>query len=170
MGRVSIHSGHPFATPPAERDAARRFRGRLVTPVTLWLAGAGPARAGLTVSSLLVALGEPARVIGLLDPDADLTEALVRDGVGTVVVLDEPDRGLADAFAGLAPAPGGPFRLAGFDASAWGPVLPGRAWAGVRVESSRSLGWSTEVVAVIDHVEIDGERPLTHHQGRYRHT
>lgn len=167
---MSIHTGHPFATPPQERDAARRFRGRLVAPVTLWLSGAGRARAGLTVSSVLVALGEPARVIALLDPDTDLTVALLREGVGTVVVLDAPDRALADAFAGLAPAPGGPFRLADFDASAWGPVLPGRAWAGVRVESSRSLGWSTEVVAVIEQVAIDGDAPLTHHQGRYRHT
>ena len=162
---MTIHSSHPFATPPEQRDAARRLRGRLASTVSLWLAGAGRARVGLTVSSMLVALGEPARVIGLVDPDSDLAAGL--SDRFTVVLLAEGDHGIAETFAGLAPAPGGLFRE-GFGDTDWGPVLPGRSWAGVRLESTRELGWSREVVGVIDHVELVEGEPLLHLQGRYR--
>ncbi|MBB1501532.1 flavin reductase [Propioniciclava sp. MC1683] len=163
---MTIHSSHPFATPPEQRDAARRLRGRLVAPVTLWASGTGPARVGLTVSSVLVALGEPARMLGLADPDSDL--ALGLGETFAVTLLAEGDHGLAEAFAGLAPAPGGLFRLAAFDDTAWGPVLAGRSWVGVRLESTRELGWSTEVVGVLEHVELTEQAPLVHLQGRYR--
>ena len=32
----------PFATPPGKRSPARRLRGRLPAPVTIWTAGEGP--------------------------------------------------------------------------------------------------------------------------------
>lgn len=163
---MTIHSSHPFATPPEQRDAARRLRGRLAAPVTVWAAGSGASRVGLTVSSLLVALGEPARVVGLVDPDSDF--ALGLGEVFTVTILAEGDHGLAEAFAGLAPAPGGLFRQGEFTDSAWGPVLVGRSWVGARLESSRALGWSREVVGVIEHVDLSDRTPLEHVRGRYR--
>lgn len=163
---MTIHSSHPFATPPEQRDAARRLRGRLASPVTVWASGVGASRVGLTVSSLLVALGEPARVLGLVDPDSDF--ALGLGETFAVSVLEEGDHGIAEAFAGLAPAPGGLFRHGEFTDSAWGPVLAGRSWAGVRVESFRELGWSREVVGVIEHVELHDGIPLGHQRGRYR--
>ena len=43
---VTIHTTHPFADPDAR--PARRLRGRLGGAVTLWTAGAGADRAGLT--------------------------------------------------------------------------------------------------------------------------
>lgn len=162
---MSIHRTHPFATPAASRDAARRFRGRLVSPVTLWAAGEGRERRGLTVSSVLVALGEPARVVGLLDPDSELASGLGERG--TVTILTRADQHLADVFAGLAPSPGGPFRAAPFEQDAWGPVLPGRSWVGIAWESARELGWSTEVVGVIKHVHLAEADALTHVRGRY---
>lgn len=162
---MTIHSSHPFATPPEQRDAARRLRGRLASPVTIWASGVGVARVGLTVSSMLVALGEPARVVGLVDPDSDF--ALGLGSTWGVSVLQVGDHGLAEAFAGLAPAPGGLFRLADFEDSAWGPVLPGRSWVGVRVESTRELGWSLEVVGAIEHVSLKDGTPLAHQRGRY---
>ena len=162
---MTIHSAHPFETPAEQRDAARRLRGRLSASVALWLAGTGAGRVGLTVTSLLVALGEDARVVGLIDPDSDLADALADRF--SVVLLQEGDRGLAEAFAGLAPAPGGLFR-AGFDDTDWGPVLPGRSWAGVRLESTRELGWSREVVGVIEHVHLVEGAPLVRERGRYR--
>ncbi|MFP5416617.1 MAG: flavin reductase family protein [Actinomycetes bacterium] len=164
---MTIHSSHPFATPPEHRDAARRLRGQLASPVTLWLAGVGAERAGLTVSSVLVALGEPARILGLVDPDSDLAHAL--DARFTVTVLAASDRPLADAFAGVAPAPGGLFRSTDFVATPWGPTLGvTRPWAGVRLESVRTLGWSQEVVGVIEHVQVEAEgEPLVHLRGRY---
>lgn len=162
---MTIHSSHPFATPPEHRDAARRLRGRLASPVTVWACGDGESRLGLTVSSLVVALGEPARMVGLVDPDSDF--ALGLGPTFAVSVLEGGDHGLAEAFAGLAPAPGGVFRLAEFEASPWGPVVAGRSWVGVRVESTRVLGWSTEVVGVVEHIDLRGGTPLAHLRGSY---
>src|SRR5919197_877292 len=56
---IRVGGRHPFTTPPERRDPARRLRGRLLAPVTVWTAGHPPATAGLTVSSLLVAEGRP---------------------------------------------------------------------------------------------------------------
>ncbi len=162
---MSIHSSHPFATDPAARDAVRQFRGRLLSPVTLWAAGEGAGRVGLTVSSVMVALGEPARAVGLLDPDSDLAEGLGERG--TVTLLGEGEQHLAEVFAGLAPSPGGPFRSATFEQSPWGPVLPGHSWAGIAWESRRPLGWSLEVVGVIEHVVLAPSGALGHSRGRY---
>jgi flavin reductase (DIM6/NTAB) family NADH-FMN oxidoreductase RutF len=78
-------------------------------PVTVWASGVGVERTGLTVSSLIVANGQPAHVLGVIDGDSDWWASAPE----TVVVnlLGEQHRFLADAFAGTAPAPGGPFTL-----------------------------------------------------------
>jgi hypothetical protein len=36
---IRIGGQHPFATPPELRSPARRLRGRLLAPVTVWTAG-----------------------------------------------------------------------------------------------------------------------------------
>lgn len=167
LGSVTIHAEHPFRDP--EPDPVRRLRGRLGGAVTLWTAGGDDDRAGLTVSSLMVANGEPPRVLALLDPDSDLADALARTGRGVVQVLAWQHRDLAEAFAGTAPAPGGPFRMAGFEPTAWGPRLVDAAtWAGVSLESARQVGWSTLVTCVLDQVSVGEDAlPLLHRRGRY---
>ncbi|TIC80949.1 flavin reductase [Nocardioides sp. GY 10127] len=178
---MTIHSTHPFAD--AEPDPVRRFRGRLGGSVTLWCAGTGATRAGLTVTSLLVANGEPPRVVAVLDPDADLTLELQDAGLAAVSLLAWRHRQLAEVFAGLAPSPGGPFRAAEFTDTAWGPrPLRTLGWAGLRLESTRELGWSLEVTCLLEHAEVedagpemtggpDGAGPesagLAHRRGRY---
>jgi len=167
---VSIHSEHPFTEPESERDPVRRLRGRLGGAVSLWTTGAGADRAGLTVSSLMVAPGEPARVLGLVDPDSDLFDAVQVTGTVVVALLAWEHRDLADAFAGVAPAPGGPFRVGRWQDSEWGPVLEGvTAWAGLRVlGSEQEVGWSVLVQGVVEHVEIGADSaPLVHRRGRY---
>jgi len=172
---VTIHSGHPFLEPESERDPARRLRGRLGGAVTLWTTGSGAARAGLTVSSVLVAAGDPARVLGLVDPDSDLALAAEDSGTALVAMLSWRHRDLADAFAGVAPAPGGVFRLGTWTETSWGPVLDGvSAWAGVRLEGpGRPVGWSLLLEGVVEDVVIadtgpDGDdAPLVHRRGRY---
>jgi hypothetical protein len=77
---VTIHSDHPFLPPEGERDPLRRFRGRMIAPVSVWTAYAGERRVGWTVSSMLVVDGPQPTLLGLLDPDADLTEAAVPGG------------------------------------------------------------------------------------------
>lgn len=142
----------------------------MTATVTLWTAGEPGAAAGLTVSSILVAGGQPSRVLGLVDPDADITDALRGTGRLVVSVLRWPHRALADAFAGVSPAPGGPFRLATWDTTPWGPALSdASAWAGCRVTGElRQVGWSLLVQADVEQVHLgDDEAPLLHRRGRY---
>jgi flavin reductase (DIM6/NTAB) family NADH-FMN oxidoreductase RutF len=169
LDAVTIHSDHPFTDPESTRDPVRRFRGRLGAAVTLWTAGAGGERAGLTVSSLMVAAGEPARVLALIDPDADLSGALAATGRAVVQVLGWPDRGLAEMFAGTAPAPGGVFAQTAFEDTDWGPrLVSAGTWAGVRVEEVREVGWSALVTAVVESVTVgDDHEPLLHRRGRW---
>jgi flavin reductase (DIM6/NTAB) family NADH-FMN oxidoreductase RutF len=167
---MTIHSSHPFADPESERDAARRLRGRLGGTVSLWTTGTGPDRAGLTVSSLMIANGEPAHALALVDPDSDFAAGVQETGAAVVQLLEWPHRDLAEAFAGLAPAPGGVFRLGSWTDTDWGPRLDGAsAWAGVRVAAEPTeVGWSLLLDAAIEHVEIGEEaQPLVHRRGRY---
>jgi flavin reductase (DIM6/NTAB) family NADH-FMN oxidoreductase RutF len=163
---VTIHAGHPFPMPD---DPVRRLRGRLGGTVSLWTAGDDAERAGLTVTSWLVAGGDPGRVLALLDPDADLTELLLDSGRGVVQLLSWDDRGLADAFAGTTPAPGGPWRLADWNDSRYGPRLASAAtWALVSVETSTDVGWSRLVTCTLDEIAVgDDPEPLVHRRGRY---
>ncbi len=171
---MTIHASHPFADP--EPDPVRRFRGRVGGTVSLWTSGADAGRAGLTVTSFMVAAGEEARVLALLAPDADLTETLRETGRAVVQLLRWDDRDLAEMFAGQAPAPGGVFRQAEFTPTEWGPRLASAStWAGGRLEGEQPVGWSALVTTVVEHVEIaddagdagDGEEPLRHRRGRY---
>ena len=164
---MTIHTSHPFADP--EPDPARRFRGRIGGAVTLWTAGDDTERAGLTVTSLMVALGPVPSVLALLDPDADLTAVLRETGRAVVQLLTWPDRQLAEEFAGTAPAPGGPFRQRAFVASAYGPRLADAStWAEVSLTGEREVGWSVEVACSIDSVAIgDEDEPLLHRRGRF---
>jgi flavin reductase (DIM6/NTAB) family NADH-FMN oxidoreductase RutF len=165
---VTIHAGHPFAEP--EPDPARRFRGRVGGTVSLWTSGAGPSRAGLTVTSYMLGAGEQTRILALLDPDADLTETLLATGTGVVQLLSWEHRDLAEMFAGTAPAPGGMFSHASFEQLAWGPrLVTATTWAGVRVESDQEVGWSRLVTTVVEELEVGtaDDEPLRHRRGRY---
>ena len=162
---MTIHSSHPFATEP---DPVRAFRGRIGGAVSLWTAGTGADRAGLTVSSLMVANGSPGRVLGLLDPDAALTERLGETGRCVVQLLEWEDRDLADAFGGVAPAPGGPFALRTWGETASGPVLAGRSHALGRLESVAEAGWSVLATLLVEEIVlVEDRRPLEHRRGRY---
>lgn len=167
---MTIHSEHPFLEPEGERDPVRRLRGRLGGVVTLWTAGEGSARAGLTVSSMMVANGDEPRLLALVDPDSDLLDRMRETERVVVQLLSWPDRDLADAFAGTAPAPGGPFRAAEFEQTRWGPrLVTAGTWAGVRLVEETPVGWSVLVSCAIDEVSIgDDAPPLVHRRGRYQ--
>ncbi|TWD80337.1 flavin reductase (DIM6/NTAB) family NADH-FMN oxidoreductase RutF [Kribbella amoyensis] len=169
---MTIHGDHPFLPPESERSPVRRFRGRLPSPVSLWTTQYAGKRAGLTVSSILVADGEPGAVVGLIDPDSDLWETLRQAKTAVVSLLDDRHRQFADAFGYVAPAPGGPFKLADWTDTEWGPAPVGvTTWAGCRLvtEDPAEVGWSLQVQLEIAHVELTAEeRPsLAHRRGRY---
>ncbi|MFF5122885.1 flavin reductase family protein [Dactylosporangium aurantiacum] len=167
---VSIHATDPFATPDDQRSPLRRLRGRLPAPVTLWTAGGGDTRpAGLTVSSMLVADGDPGRVAGLVDDESDLWTALETTGRFAVVPLAEGDNQLAERFAGLMPAPGGLFATGDWAHTPFGPVPRGYPWAGCRLDRAAAFGWSLLVEATVEVVEPaePAAKPLLHHRGRY---
>ncbi|WP_141782811.1 flavin reductase family protein [Nocardioides albertanoniae] len=162
---MTIHSSHPFPTPD---DPARRLRGRLGGRVSLWTSGSAGSRAGLTVSSLMVANGEPAAVLGLLDPDSDLRDELEETGAAVVSLLHWRHRDLAEVFGGTAPAPGGAFTTGTWDETEFGPRLTDApTWAGVRLVSLSDVGWSVLATCEIETLEVgDDEDPLVHRHGR----
>ncbi len=169
---MTIHSEHPFTDP--EPDPVRSFRGRLGGRVSLWTSGQEDGRAGLTVSSMMVAAGQPSHVLALLDPDSDLAAVLEETGRAVVHLLDWRHRDLAEMFAGITPAPGGLFSQTTWQQTDWGPVLTGvDVWAGVSLGAPRyprdtTIGWSWLVSGVIEELRVGAESdPLLHRRGRY---
>jgi 3-hydroxy-9,10-secoandrosta-1,3,5(10)-triene-9,17-dione monooxygenase reductase component len=165
----AIHPEHPFATPAGERNPLRRLRGRVASPVTLWTAADGGRRYGLTVSATLVVDGDPARVVGMVDPDSDLWDAVAASGRFAVTVLGWRHRQLADRFAGLLPAPGGLFAQDDWEDAGWGPVPAGApGWLGCRLDADAPLGWSRQVTGTVQRVALGEDEPaLLYRRGRY---
>jgi flavin reductase (DIM6/NTAB) family NADH-FMN oxidoreductase RutF len=171
-GQEPIRIGRqpPFAVPPERRSPARRLRGRLVAPVTVWTAGHPPSWGGLTVSSVLVAEGQPARVLGLIDPTSAFWEAMQETRAFVVHVLAVGDRSLAERFGELRPPIRGPFDRLQVAESPWGPVLAGsRPRAACRLTGSAPFGYAELVEGAIEQLELpDLEDPLAYLHGRYR--
>jgi 3-hydroxy-9,10-secoandrosta-1,3,5(10)-triene-9,17-dione monooxygenase reductase component len=167
---IRVGNRPPFAVPPERRSPARRLRGRLVAPVTVWTAGQPPGGAGLTVSSVLVAEGQPARLLGLIDPTSALWEAVQETGVFVVHVLAAGDRALAERFSEVRPPIRGPFERLEVAESPWGPVLGGsRPRAACRLAGSAPVGYAELVEGEIEQLDLpDLEDPLAYLHGRYR--
>ncbi|QDP97341.1 flavin reductase [Microlunatus elymi] len=172
---MSIHAEHPFLTPEPDRDPVRRARGRLSAPVTIWASGQGKERAGLTVSSMIIAEGDPGEVIGLVNPESGLGELLAETRTVAVTVLGGPHRRIGDVFAGVTPSPGGKFRTGNWTQTEWGPVADGApAWIGARLLEGEpeKAGWAYLVRARIEKVQladlVQGDQALGYLRGRYR--
>jgi flavin reductase (DIM6/NTAB) family NADH-FMN oxidoreductase RutF len=141
-----------------------------VAPVTVWTAGQLPGGAGLTVSSVLVAQGEPARLLGLIDPTSALWEAAQETGAFVVHVLGIGDRALAERFSEVRPPIRGPFEGLQVANSPWGPVLGGsRPRVACRLAGSAPVGHGELVEGVIEELELpDLDDPLAYLHGSYR--
>ena len=160
----------PFATPEEERDPVRRLRGRLAAPVTVITAGDSAGRSGMTVSSLVVAEGDPGSVQFLAAPTADVVDVIERTGRFVVHVLETRHRAISEIFAEQRPSPGGLFASMAFEDGAWGPVItdvPNRAYCSDAGSSER--GYSLLISGSIDQIEAGAlEDPLLYFRGRYR--
>jgi len=152
------------------REPARRFRGRLAAPVTVWTAGGPGAATGLTVSSILIAEGSPSLLMGLVSPTSDLWDVIRSTGRFVVHVLDEGAETLAERFAGLRPSPGGLFVGLRTESSDWGPALldfPNRAMCSL--QEAAEVGYHVMVRSAVDEfVMTDFDEPLVYFRGRYR--
>ncbi len=165
-----VHDDHPFDTPADQRDPARRFRGRLAAPVTVITAGTGEHQTGLTVSSLVVAEGEPSRLYFLLGSTTDLFYGLEETGKFVVHVLEAGDQAIADVFAGLRPSPGGRFAGLEVEDTEWGPVIKQVATrAYCTFEGGDEETFFIVAEGTIDKLELsDIDDPLVYFRGRYR--
>jgi len=171
MSPGEIHDDHPFMTPPDMRDPIRRFRGRLAAPVTVVTAGTGGQRAGLTVSSLLVADGTPSFIHLLVGSSTDLWDAIQDTGAFIVHVLEAEHRVLSDRFALIRPSPGGLFTDIEAVDTDHGPELtavgrrPYCRYAGHFDDTYHAL-----VHGVVEEVVLDDLRhPLQYFRGEYFH-
>ena len=169
MSPGEIHEDHPFRDPPEERDPARQLRGRLAAPVTIVTSGGPDDRTGLTISSIVVAEGEPASVHFLLGPATDLRHALDEHGTFIVHVAQREHRELADRFSLIRPSPGGLF--AGLDVTdtEYGPeltVMETRAYC--RYFGHRRSGHALLMEGVIEDLGLhDLTDPLCYFRGQY---
>jgi 3-hydroxy-9,10-secoandrosta-1,3,5(10)-triene-9,17-dione monooxygenase reductase component len=165
-----IHPEHPFQTPADRREPARRLRGRLTLPVTIWTAGGPGGATGLTVSSVLVAEGRPSLVIGLVNDTTDLWDAIQTEQRFVVHVLDERRRDLAERFAGQRPSPGGLFQDLDVRDGAYGPVLTDlEERAHCILFDTIDAGYQRMVRGVIEEVEVgDLSAPLVYFRGGFR--
>ncbi|MDH3538383.1 MAG: flavin reductase family protein [Acidimicrobiia bacterium] len=165
-----IHDDHPFRDLPEDRDPVRQFRGRLAAPVTVITAGQPGNESALTVSSLMVAEGEPSSVIALIGTNTDLWEAIESTRRFVVHILGSSHRDDADAFAGIRPRPGGVFAGVAVEHSDWGPVLTDSAnRAFCSLASSLELPFHHLVEGEIERVEVaDLDDPAIYFRGGYR--
>lgn len=167
---MSIHSEHPFAPGPEERDPVRRFRGRLAAPVTIFTSGTGERPTGLTVSSLLVVEGEPGLIHAVITPNSNLWDGVEETGAFVVHICREEHRRFADVFAGIRPSPGGMFAGVDVDDTDWGPVLmemEDRLYC--RLHSRDEAGHSGVVTGTIEKVDVGATiDPLVYFRGSYR--
>jgi flavin reductase (DIM6/NTAB) family NADH-FMN oxidoreductase RutF len=138
--------------------------------VTILTAGDDAGRAGLTISSLMLAEGDPGSVHFLLGPTADVYDVIERTDRFVVHVLSHQHRALSEVFAGRRPSPGGPFTGVAVTDTDWGPALDDigdRAFcSGI---SAVEHGYSLLVSANIGEVVVaDLTDPLTYFRGSYR--
>ena len=148
----------------------RRLRGRLAAGVTIWTSGGAHERTGLTVSSTIVADGDPPEVAGIISDTTALWEAIHGTRAFVIHVLHERQGTLADVFAGLRPSPGGPFAATEVHDSEYGPVLPFLATrVACRLLDSRPAGYAYLVRGEAEEFELgDLGDPLVLFRGGYR--
>lgn len=159
----------PFATPVEAREPARRLRGRLTAPVTVWTSqAASGAHAGITVSSVLIAEGEPPEVLGLVDPLSNFFDAVQESERFVLHVLTSAQARLAEAFALRLPVD--PFEGETVSRTPWGPALGSVATrAGCALVEASAVGYSRLLRARIEEFSFDerAARPLARYRGDY---
>ena len=175
VNQVSLDDGFhrigsdPFWLPVDAKDPVRRLRGQLPAPVTVWTAASPDGSpVGITVSSVLIAEGDTATVIGLIAPLSDFWDAVQITRRFLVHVLSADQVRVADQFA--LRYPGDPFEGLATSNSEHGPILDGSAtWAKCCLDSHMEVGWSVLAKGlIVDIMAAANPRlPLVNYRGRY---
>ncbi|MGH9122485.1 MAG: flavin reductase family protein [Acidimicrobiales bacterium] len=158
-------------TPIEQRDPQRQFRGHLAAPVTVWTAYSDAhERSALTVSSILLAEGDPPSVLGLVGPLTDFWEAVRESKRFVVHILSEDQGRIGDQCAGLYPGLDSAFEGLSVRRSEWGPVLDavGRR-AFCHLHSFLDIGYSILARGEVGRIEhpTSGEDPLVRYRSEY---
>lgn len=170
MSQGILESEHRSDPPEVGRDPVRQLRGRLAAPVGIITAGDAETRCGLTISSLVVAEGDPALAYCLLGPSTEVLEAIEKTQRFVVHVCGTEHRALSDVFAGFRPTPEGPFTDCDIIDTPHGPVMPGfGSHVLCSLLETREESFSVLVTARIDEVVIhELADPLLYFRGGYR--
>jgi hypothetical protein len=161
-GRARCWHGQRAGTDPNREAASVHRPGRASQP------GHPPAGAGLTVSSVLVAEGQQANLLGLISPTSAFWEAMQEIGTFVVHVLAAGDQALAERFSEIRPSivwrwPTRHGSGARREPPASG-VPPGRVGAGWLCRAGRrrdSSSWSCPVVADGGRTRYSGHAQVT---------
>ena len=141
-----------------------------MSPVTIVTSSGSGGPAGLTVSSLVIAEGDPGVVYLLVGPTTELYDALIDSSCFVVHICEAAHREIADVFAGTRPSPGGVFSGRDLQYEDHGPVLAeikDRIYC--TVIARREESYSVLVTGIIDRVEMGNLlKPLSFFRGRYR--
>ncbi|NHB84892.1 hypothetical protein G7085_10535 [Tessaracoccus sp. HDW20] len=76
--------------------------------MSIWTSSDGAHRDGWTISSMLVADGEPGELVAMVNEDADWWDLFRATGTATVNVLGAGQGPVSEAFARLAPSRAAP--------------------------------------------------------------
>jgi len=140
-----------------------------MAPVTVVTAGHGEGRTGLTVSSILVAEGEPPHAHFLVGPTTDLWHAIEETEAFIVHVLEHDHRDLSAIFAFIRPHPGGLFSGLEVKDTGYGPeITPVRTRAYCRYAGHQAAGAHVMVAGRIEEIALhDMRQPLGYFRGEY---
>ena len=137
--------------------------------MTIVTSGGPEDRTGLTISSIVVAEGEPALVHFLLGSTTDLRHALEEHRTFIVHLAQKEHRELADRFSLVRPSPGGLFAGLDFTDTEYGPelgVMETRVYCSYA--EHRQSGHSLLVKGRIEDLALhDLANPLTYFRGEY---
>ena len=122
------------------------------------------------MSSLLIAEGEPSRLVALVGEATDLWFSIEQSGSFVLHVLGVDDRQISERFAGVRPSPGGLFVGLDVEDGPWGPMIATLGTrAHCRLERSVETGFHRLVTGLIDQIDLkDLNEPLLYYRGRYR--
>ena len=121
-------------------------------------------------ADVLVAEGEPSRLVALVGEATDLWFAIEQSGSFVLHVLGVGDRQISDRFAGIRPSPGGLFVGLDVEDGPWGPTIRTLGTrAHCRLERSVETGFHQLVTGLIDQIDLEVlDQPLVYYRGRYR--